>query len=53
MLLSKYKKDLSVQGRQVLTVLMSEYNMNEDAAIKLIIEGGFPLAIAIINRKKI
>lgn len=51
--ISKYKNALSVEGKQVLKVLMSDYDMNEVNAVKLIAEGGLPLAIAIINRKKL
>ncbi len=50
---AKYKNALTIEGKQVLKVLMSDYNMNESDAVRLIAEGGLPLAIAIINRKRL
>jgi hypothetical protein len=53
MLASKLKQQLSIEGKEVLRVLMTEFNMLEADALKLIVQGGLPLAIAILNRRKV
>ena len=46
------KSKLTPEGRTVLSILMTEYQMTEQMAVKLMREGGMPLVIAVMTRKK-
>lgn len=49
---AKLKKGLTPEGRQVLSILQTEYQMTQDAALKLMRDGGKLLAVAIMMRRK-
>jgi hypothetical protein len=43
---------LTPEGKQVLSILQTEYQMNQAAALKLMKDGGQLLAVAILTRSK-
>ena len=49
--LAKLKKALTPEGRQVLQILQTEYQMNRDAALRLMNDGGQMLAVAVMTRR--
>lgn len=48
----KLKKSLTPEGRQVLSILQTEYQMTQAAALKLMKDGGQLLAVAVLTRGK-
>jgi hypothetical protein len=51
--LAKALPKLTSEGQRILQVLMTEYQMNKESALKLIAEGGQLFAVAILTRRKL
>ena len=47
-----FKRKLSTEGARVLKLLREEYGMPEDKALKLIVDGGAPLAVVLVQLAK-
>ena len=43
-------QNLTPEGKRVLQILQVEYQMNKDAALRLMRDGGTLLAVAILKR---
>lgn len=48
---ARLKKGMTPEGRQVLQILQTEYQMTKDAALRLMRDGGQLLAVAILTRR--
>ena len=48
---SKLGKALTPEGRLVLQILMVEYQMNQDAALRLMKDGGQLFVLAVMTRR--
>ncbi len=46
------KSKLSPDGKRVLQILQTEYQMSEEAAMRLIKDGGQMFAVAMLTRKR-
>lgn len=44
------KTGMTPEGKQVLSILQTQYQMNQDAALRLMRDGGEMLAIAVLTR---
>jgi hypothetical protein len=44
-------KGLTPEGKQVLSILQTEYQMPKDSALRLMRDGGQMLAIAVLTRR--
>jgi len=47
---ARLKSSMTPEGKQVLQILMTQYQMNGDAALRLMRDGGELLAVAILTR---
>jgi hypothetical protein len=47
---AQIQRSMTPEGRQVLQILMTQYQMQRDAALRLMRDGGQLLAVAILTR---